>query len=206
MENMYYFVTNYGYLSIFVLLMVGIFGIPIPDELLVVFIGYLIFQEEMHLWPAALVVISGSIVGMSVNYLVGRTIGTRLCKWLAYFFPNKLAKLNHVTDWMDRSGGIILFLSYFMPGVRHWSTIGAGVVKFPPTVGLLFVFPAVTLWSFAFIFLGYHLGKQGACISQDIYPYLLLMSGAMILCGFLCYHFIRKKNRLKWCSPQKITP
>jgi membrane protein DedA with SNARE-associated domain len=206
MENLYHFVIHYGYLSIFFLLMVGIFGVPVPDELLVIFVGYLIFQKELQLWPAALAVIFGSMVGISVNYVVGRTIGGRLCKWLAYFFPNKREKLTRVTDWVNRSGGIMLFLSYFLPGVRHWATVGAGIVKLSPTAGVLSVFPAATLWSLGFIFLGYHLGKTEAGISKDIYPYLLLLSGVMIVCGFLGYRFITKKPRTKWCSAQRIIP
>ena len=195
MEHLFYFITHYGYLAIFVLLMVGIFGIPLPDEFLVAFIGYLIFLKELQFWPAAFAVIAGTLVGISVNYLVGRTIGARLGKWLAYFFPNKLEKIKHVADCVDRSGGIILFAAYFLPGVRHWATIGAGIVKLPPASAVLFAFPAAILWSLAFIFLGYHLGREGACISRNAYPYLLIMSGVMIPCGFLGYHLIRKRHR-----------
>ena len=90
MDSLGYLLTHYGYLAVFLLLMVGIFGIPLPDEFLVAFIGYLIFQREMHFWPAALAVISGGILGISVNYVVGRTIGDRLCKGLGYFSPEKL--------------------------------------------------------------------------------------------------------------------
>jgi membrane protein DedA with SNARE-associated domain len=206
MDSLCYLVTHYGYLAIFMLLMVGIFGIPLPDEFLVAFIGYLIFQREMHFWPAALAVISGGIMGISVNYLVGRTIGDRLCKGLVYFFPEKLEKLNHVTDWLGRSGGIVLFLSYFLPGVRHWATVGAGVVKLPPGVCALFAYPAVVLWSLAFILLGYHLGKEGMCIPQNISPYLQVISVVIILSGFLWYFFIRTKRLQRWCFLKKITP
>jgi membrane protein DedA with SNARE-associated domain len=206
METLYYFVTYYGYLAIFVLLMVGIFGIPLPDEFLVAFIGYLIFQREMHFWPGALAVISGGIMGISVNYVVGRTIGGRLCKGLGYFFPKKCEKLNHVTDWLGRSGGIVLFLSYFLPGVRHWATLGAGVVKLPPGVCALFAYPAVVLWSLTFICLGYYLGKEGRCIPQNLSPYLQVISVVIILSGLLWYFLIRTKRLPRWCSLKKITP
>ncbi len=134
MDSLGYLLAHYGYLAVFLLLTVGIFGIPLPDEFLVAFIGYLIFQREMHFWPAALAVISGGIMGISVNYVVGRTIGTRLCNGLGYFFPEKRQRLNCVTDWLGNSGGPVLFLAYFLPGARHWATVGAGVVKLPSGV------------------------------------------------------------------------
>jgi membrane protein DedA with SNARE-associated domain len=109
MDSLAYLLTHYGYLAIFLLLTVGIFGIPLPDEFLVAFIGYLIFQREMHFWPAALAVISGGIMGISVNYVVGRTVGTRLCNGLGYFFPKKRQRLNYVTDWLGHSGGPVRF-------------------------------------------------------------------------------------------------
>jgi membrane protein DedA with SNARE-associated domain len=206
MDNFYYFITSYGYLAIFVLLMVGIFGIPLPDEILLCFIGYLVFHEEMRFWPATLVVIAGSSVGISVNYIIGRVSGDRLCKWLEYFFPNKLKKLKHVTEWVDRSGGIVLFFSYFVPGLRHWATVGAGVLKVSPTVGVLFIFPAAIIWSFAFICLGYHLAQEGAYFNQNLAPFLQVLSGVIILGVFLCYFLLRKKDRVKFGSPQRLSP
>jgi membrane protein DedA with SNARE-associated domain len=203
MDSLYYLVTHYGYLAIFVLLMVGIFGIPLPDEFLVAFIGYLIFQREMHFWPAALAVISGGITGISVNYVVGRTIGKRLCKGLGYFFPEKREKLNYVTDWLGNSGGPVLFLAYFLPGARHWATVGAGVVKLPPWVCAVFAYPAVVLWSLSYLFLGYHLGKEGACSPQNLSPYLPVISVVIILSGLLWCFFIRTKRLQRWCSLKK---
>ncbi len=206
MANFSYFISCYGYLAIFVLLMVGIFGIPLPDELLLCFIGYLVFHEEMRFWPATLVVMAGSLVGISLNYVVGRTIGARLCQGLAYFFPNKLAKLRQVTVWMDRSGGVVLFLAYFLPGLRHWATVGAGVLKVSPTVGLLFVFPAAMIWSLTFISLGYHLAQAGAYCPQNFSPFLPVLSGVIVLGGGLGYWFFRKKDGWRCGSSQKLTP
>lgn len=36
-------ITHYGYVAIFVLLMLGIVGLPVPDEALLTFVGYLSF-------------------------------------------------------------------------------------------------------------------------------------------------------------------
>jgi membrane protein DedA with SNARE-associated domain len=51
MDSSTYWVTHYGYGGIFVLLMLGIVGIPIPDESLLAFAGYLVSKGELQLLP-----------------------------------------------------------------------------------------------------------------------------------------------------------
>jgi membrane protein DedA with SNARE-associated domain len=206
METLYYFLSRYEYLAIFLLLMVGVFGVPLPDEILVSFVGFLIFHREMRFWPAALAVISGGMVGISVNYLVGRTVGSRVVNGLGYFFPARRDRLHDVTAWLGRAGGPVLFLAYFLPGLRHWATIGAGVVKLPAGLCAAFAYPAVVLWSLIFIFLGYHLGREGAAIPQTLSPYLPLISAAIILPGLFWYFLIRTHRLQRWCSLKKFTP
>jgi len=196
METFYAFVTSYGYLAIFVLLMVGVLGIPLPDEILVSFIGYLVFHEEMQFWPATLVVMAGGIVGVSVNYMIGRVCGDRLCTWLEHRYPQKLKNLGYVTTWMDRSGGAVLFLSYFLPGIRHWATVGAGVLRVSPAVAAPVVFPAVMIWSVAFIWLGYQVAQEGAYGTLNIPLFLQVLSGVIILVVSCRYLLFRKKANL----------
>ena len=207
MDILYHLVIQYGYLGIFIVLMVGIFGIPLPDEFLVLFVGYLVFRGDLQFIPAALAVISGSVCGISVNYLVGRIIGNRILTTLAYFFPKGPQKLSHLTNWLAQSGGIVLFLAYFSPGTRHWAPVGAGIARMSPRVGALYAFPAAVLWALAVIWLGYHLGQEEACLSRTIiFSYLQVMSGVTIISGFLWYFFKRTKRLQRWCSLKKITP
>lgn len=41
-------ITHYGYVAIFVLLMLGIVGLPVPDEALLTFVGYLSFKGDLQ--------------------------------------------------------------------------------------------------------------------------------------------------------------
>lgn len=47
-----YLISHYSYAAIFSLLMLGIFGLPIPDETLLTFSGYLVSKGDLHLIPA----------------------------------------------------------------------------------------------------------------------------------------------------------
>ena len=80
MEFVTYFVTNYGYLAIFLLLAPGTFGIPVPDELLLTFLGYLVLRGDLRLIPTLAVVVAGASLGITLDYWVGRAAGARLIR------------------------------------------------------------------------------------------------------------------------------
>jgi membrane protein DedA with SNARE-associated domain len=56
MEITPYWIRHYGYWGIFSSLLLGIVGVPIPDEWLLTFAGYLVYKEtvaslQSNLWP-----------------------------------------------------------------------------------------------------------------------------------------------------------
>ena len=73
MEFVTYFVTNYGYLAIFLLLAPGTFGLPVPDELLLTFLGYLVLQGDLQLVPTLAVVVAGRHPGDNAGLLGGKS-------------------------------------------------------------------------------------------------------------------------------------
>ena len=52
METIAYWVTQYGYAGMFVLLLLAIVGLPVPDETLLTFAGYSIYKNHLHAIPA----------------------------------------------------------------------------------------------------------------------------------------------------------
>jgi membrane protein DedA with SNARE-associated domain len=198
MEIISYLVTHYGYLAIFILLLVGIFGIPIPDELLLTFAGFMAYRGELQLAPTILAASSGCIAGLTLNYTVGRTVGAGLIGKSRF---NKLPQLNDLKERFNRLGGWVLFFGYFLPGVRHWVSVGAGISKFPTAPFALFAYSGSLIWSLLYISLGYFLGKEEIIFSEQICTHLRIIAGAMVflLAGFF---LIREKLR----SRRSATP
>ena len=52
-ETILRWVTEYGYIGIFSLLALGILGAPIPDEGVLAFAGYLVYEGKLQLFPMA---------------------------------------------------------------------------------------------------------------------------------------------------------
>src|SRR2546430_13862822 len=86
METLLAWIQNYGAISLFFLMMLGIVGLPVPDETLLVFSGYLIFKGKLHPLFTFSMALLGSMTGITVSYLLGRIFGLKLIhKYGRYF-------------------------------------------------------------------------------------------------------------------------
>ncbi len=56
-------ISNYGYFAIYGLLAIGIIGLPVPDEFMMTFVGYLSSISVLNVQGAFLVSFLGSISG-----------------------------------------------------------------------------------------------------------------------------------------------
>lgn len=79
MEFMDNFISQYGYLAIFLLLSLGIIGLPIPDEILMMFIGYMSQEGGLNFTLSIILSFLGSSTGMIISYLIGNKFGKPIC-------------------------------------------------------------------------------------------------------------------------------
>ena len=68
--------TRYGPPVLFLAQMLGIVGLPIPDELLMTVAGALVRRGDMSGAATIAAAIAGSSSGITLSYLLGRTIGS----------------------------------------------------------------------------------------------------------------------------------
>jgi membrane protein DedA with SNARE-associated domain len=210
MEFVTDFVTNYGYLAIFLLLLPGTFGIPIPDELLLTFTGYLALRGELRLIPAMAVAVSGAVLGITLDYWVGRAAGARLIWESGAFFRLRHDKFKSLQEWLRRGGGWRLCLGYFLPGVRHWVAIAAGITKFPLAGFTRVAYLGVLAWSLVYILLGYFLGQEAGLLVERIGAHCRWASGLIValLLGYVLIRgkWLRLKGRKSRVKSQPVTP
>jgi membrane protein DedA with SNARE-associated domain len=154
-------VATYGYLAIFSLLVLGIVGLPVPDEFLLTLCGFLIYQGRLLPVPAFLSALGGSMSGITVSYLIGKTVGWKfLHSRFGRFLHISDARIRMVHDWFDRIGHWALMIGYFVPGVRHFTAIVAGTSKLEYRSFALFAYSGAVAWVSTFLFIGYHFGSR----------------------------------------------
>src|SRR5882724_2394811 len=97
-------VTEYGYFGMFAALMLGIVGLPIPDETILVFVGYLLSKGRFNPLVMWLTACAGSISGITLSYWIGRTLGLGFVHKYGKYIHVTEAKLDKVRAWYDRIG------------------------------------------------------------------------------------------------------
>jgi membrane protein DedA with SNARE-associated domain len=194
-------ISTYGYGGIFFLLVLGIVGLPVPDETLLVFTGYLVSRGRLNPAGAFLSALAGSWCGISLSYTLGRTLGLGVVHRFGKYLHITEERLAKVHRWFDRTGHWALVIGYFIAGVRHFTAIVAGTSKMSFPSFVAYAWSGGLLWVSSFITLGYFLGENWRQITDSIEQYLLYVSIALIA-GAACYYLLNRRSK-RGDSPRK---
>lgn len=185
-----HWIVEYGYPGIFAALLLGIFGAPIPDEVVLSFAGYLAFKGTLQLHFAILAASLGSVCGISLSYVVGRSFGLFLVERYGRFAGITSERLGRVHDWFGRYGKWLLLPGFFIPGARHLIAYLAGTSRLKYSTFSLFAYAGGFLWTTTFILLGYYMGKDWHQISAMLHKHLRIGSAIVVL-ALLAWFLIR---------------
>jgi membrane protein DedA with SNARE-associated domain len=188
--------AQYGYAGIFFALVLGIVGLPIPDETLMVFFGYLISTGRIHPAGAFFSALAGTWCGISVSYWIGRTLGIGVVHRFGKYLHITDQKLESVHRWFDRTGHWALLIGYFIAGVRHFTAIVAGASKLSFPSFMAYAWTGGFLWVSTFLTLGYFLGENWRKVAESIHEYVLEGSIVLIVAG-AAYYWWRSRSKMR---------
>ena len=151
-------ITGYGYIAIYGLLALGIIGLPVPDEIMMTFVGYLTSISVLNLEEALLVSFLGSITGMVVSYFVGKKVGKPFLRKYGKWLRMTPERLNRLEAWFNKYGSWTLVVAYFIPGIRHLASYLSGMNGMRSGKYMLFASAGAICWCFVFLLLGYFFG------------------------------------------------
>ncbi len=119
-------VRHWGYPAIFLAVVLGNVGVPVPEETILILAGYLVWRGELRL-PLVLVVgILSAVVGDTAGYWIGRWYGQgvveRLCRWVQV----SPVRLDTMRRFVTRYGPLAVFAGRFIAGVRFMAGPLAG--------------------------------------------------------------------------------
>jgi membrane protein DedA with SNARE-associated domain len=199
MDVVFDWVSQYGYAGLFALLMLGIVGLPIPDETLLVFSGYLIWRGRLHPELTFVSAFCGSTCGITVSYLLGRRFGRPFVGRFGKYIHLTESRFHKVNAWFERIGGWLLAIGYFIPGIRHFTAVTAGMSSFKAWQFAVFAYTGAAVWVGLFLSLGYLVGEQWKYVSVLVQRYILVfcVSAAFIASLAFWWLRIRKSKRTK---------
>ncbi len=187
-------ISHYGYPGLFAALVLGIAGLPIPDETILVFCGYLVARGAMHPLLTWITAVVGSMSGITVSYAIGRLAGYGVVHRFGRYIHLTEARLLKVHQWFDRIGHWLLTNGYFIPGVRHFTALVAGMSGMRYRAFAPYAYSGAMLWVSTFLGIGYVLGDRWKQVFEDLHREMLIVIVAGTLIAWaIWFVFSRRK-------------
>lgn len=150
---------SWGYPALFFLLILTGIGSPIPEDLLLLTAGYLIFSEVFQ-WPLALgISAAGVVISDLMLYSAGRHLAWHSNYGSESGFLSK-KRLQRVTHWFARYGHFLIFMARLLPGTRALVFMAAGIHAVPVWSFLRFDVLGAALWVPAMVAAGHTAGSH----------------------------------------------
>src|SRR3989344_5804666 len=122
-------ISYMGYFGVFVLMTFESMIIPIPSELVMPFAGFLAAKGEMSFILVVVFSSLGSVFGSLISYYIGKYGGRKLVFDYGKYFLLDETDLIKTEQWFSNKGEKTVFISRFIPVVRHLISIPAGIGK-----------------------------------------------------------------------------
>jgi membrane protein DedA with SNARE-associated domain len=209
-------IENFGYLAIFVLMVLESACIPIPSEVTMLFGGAAAnatFAASLPGHPAPLNFLLvglmgtlGNLVGSLIAYWVGRTGGRPLIqRWGRYIFMRE-RELVRAEAWFAEHGETAVFVSRLLPVVRTFISLPAGVAEMPLGRFTVYTFAGCLPWTFALAGVGYALGSRWATVERYFRPISIVV--AVLLVGAIVWWLVRRARakRREDAEAARMTP
>jgi membrane protein DedA with SNARE-associated domain len=123
------FIAQWGYAAIFVIVILGNAGLPVPEETVLTVSGYLIWHGQLKPLPALLTAIASAVLGDNMAYWIGRRYG-RLA--LTRFLKIGPERIERVQQLVLRYGMLAVFVARFVAGLRFMAGPLAGSTGLSP--------------------------------------------------------------------------
>jgi len=186
---------------------VGLLFPILPGDSMLFTAGALVAQDSLDIpigiWPLSLLLIVTAFAGTQCGYWIGRTLGPKVFnKPDSRFFKQKY--IDQTYAYFDRYGGRTLIVAQFIPFVRTYASVAAGVGRMPYKHFVKFNLIGVVLWAGGVTWLGYALGNI-TFIKENIEALLVLVVFASVVPVLVELWRKRRKDRAAAAAGHPVT-
>lgn len=153
-------IGNYGYLGMFIGMILEAVIIIIPSELILATGGILASKGIFTFSLAFLTGLLGSIFCAIIIYWMGYFGGELFIKKYGKYFFMKDQEISKSNSWYEKYGMISCLIGRNIPIIRTLISLPIGIQKASFTKFLIYTTIGSIPWTFIFVYLGYHLGTN----------------------------------------------
>jgi len=196
-----YYINLYGYLAIFILIFLQDVGFPnpIPNELVLLFSGYLVYSDIFKFYIVIFVALLADFIGTSIFYFIFRKFGSLFMKHKPRWIPFSQSKIESLSRSLSEEGFFGIFICRLTPFIRGYATIIAGLLQVRIAYFLTIALLSASAWASTYIFAGWLLGPWWKQIESN--PHLLrngMLSILIFVLFLFMIKFFLKRLRIRW--------
>ncbi len=192
------FLMPYGHLAytiMFSILLLCGFGLPIPEDIILVTAGILASHTVTNPWVTLGVCMAGVLIGDGIIYFMGFKAGERIKTLRLFKSLLKKDRDKKIQYWFSKYGDKVIFLARFMPGLRMPLFLTSGIYKVPAWKFFLLdglaAIISVPLW----VWLGFLFGSNLEMLEHKMHQLkigIFSVLGALIIAALIAWFFKKK--------------
>jgi len=181
-------------------LLVGFF---LPGDSLIVTAGLLSAQPQfgLNVYLLGVLLTLAAIIGNTVGYAIGHATGPRLfTRDDSLLFKKR--HLYRAQDFYQKHGGKTLIIARFMPIVRTFVPVVAGLANMPLKTYTAYNVLGAVAWIWSMLFIGHFLGRVVPGIDKHIEPMILVIIALSFLPALISW----RRERAKGAAAPRAVP
>lgn len=178
-------IAKYGYLAIFLLVLLQELGVPNPvtNEFVLLFSGYLAFAGVLNLGLVVLTAVSADCIGTIILYAVFYRCGEYIMKRRPRWFPISPAHIDRIARTISARQKWGIYIGRMIPFLRGYTSVAAGIMPIKPKIFIPAVVLSAITWSGGYVIAGRLLGPYWEAAARRIgqVESWLLVAGVIVI-------------------------
>lgn len=193
--------NNYGYIGVFLLILIENVFPPIPSEVILLFGGFMTTYTSLSVLGMTLSSTLGSLIGAIILYKIGSVFNEKRLKKLINTKFGKLLRINDkdidsTFNYFKSKGEKTIFFCRFIPLIRSLISIPAGMNKMNMSKFMIYTTLGSLIWNIVLIVIGNIVGSKWEEILKILdayskYTVIILSIVALIV----IFKFYKKKSK-----------
>ncbi|HYI44303.1 MAG TPA: DedA family protein [Actinomycetota bacterium] len=198
-------VLDYGYVAIFLLMLVESACIPFPSEVTMLVGGwYAAVPDGLNFFAVGMAGVLGNLVGSWLAYWAGRRYGRGLLDRYGKYVLIRSHDIDKAEVWWEKHGEAATFFSRMLPVIRTFISVPAGIAKMPFWKFTIYTFLGCIPWTFALTYLGVLVeGNWERVLHYFDVPTLII--GGLIVVGAVFWYLRRRRANRQVSSISEAT-
>jgi membrane protein DedA with SNARE-associated domain len=189
-QHLHDFISNYGYLAVFIVVGLESAGVPMPGETALVSAAIFAGQGSLDIKWVIACAAAAAILGDNAGYWVGREFGFPLVLRYGRYIHLDEGRLKLGQYLFQRHGGKIVFFGRFVAMLRAFAALLAGINRLEWPRFFLFNALGAVVWASLFGLGGYFLGHAFEHYARPVGIAALICAiiGAVAASRFISHH------------------